>query len=244
MSVLKTAPNTSPRVGRPPLASGSDCKGFPSRPRNPSVPHAGLSKRQAHASRRSQFVDSSTCGQPPGLRATRSPLVLSSSRRAPLRGPIQAVRVRALCAARPCRDQRPTTQARADCTCPCRPSSATSSPQRAGRFPHTVGPAVARTPAPVAPRAGLLRGEELAGVEGLLFTQQVVDGPTQPRRERPQGAGLAVLLLAPRQPAFGRLARTQEQCGRLRKRPLQVRVADLVPSRTLLLPGRLVDAAD
>src|SRR5262249_28009068 len=94
------------------------------------------------------------------------------------------------------------------------------------------------------PTRVVLRSEEAFAVEDLLLAQQVVDGATQPRRQGPQGAGLAVLLLPPGQPTFGRLALAEQQAGRLRESPFEMGVADLVPPGPLLLAGRFVSAAD
>src|SRR5262249_38260824 len=60
-----------------------------------------------------------------------------------------------------------------------------------------------------------LRGEEALGVEDLALAQQVVDGTAQACGQRPQGARLAVLLLAACQPLLGLLALAQEQAGGL-----------------------------
>src|SRR5262249_10971045 len=87
------------------------------------------------------------------------------------------------------------------------------------------------------------RGEEASGVEGLLLAEQVVDAAAQPRGERPQGAGLAVLLLPAGEPALGLVALAEEPAGSLGEGPFEVGVADLVAAAALLLPGRLVGAA-
>jgi hypothetical protein len=75
------------------------------------------------------------------------------------------------------------------------------------------------------------------------FAEQVVDGPAQACGEGAQGPRLAAFLLPACQPALGRLAGAQEQGGRLGEGPLEVGVADLVPSGAFLLAGRLVGAA-
>src|SRR6516162_1991512 len=90
----------------------------------------------------------------------------------------------------------------------------------------------------------LSRGEESLAVKDLPLTQQVIDGTAQASRQRAQGAGLAVLLLAASQPLFGLLTFADEQAGGLGEGPLQVGVADLVAAAALLLAGRLVCAAD
>src|SRR6516162_8225184 len=98
--------------------------------------------------------------------------------------------------------------------------------------------------APVRPPRGLLRGEEPFAVEDLALAQQVKNGPAQPRGQGSQGAGLAVLLLPPGQPALGLLAFAEQQAGRLGEGPFEMGVADFVAAGALLLPGRFVDTAD
>src|SRR5262249_29071654 len=71
-----------------------------------------------------------------------------------------------------------------------------------------------------------LRGEEPFAVEDLLLAEQVVDGAAQAGGERPEGAGLAVLLLAAGEPALGLLALAEEQAGSFGEGPFAMGVAD------------------
>src|SRR5262245_7587754 len=134
------------------------------------------------------------------------------------------------------------------------PSSAARSPYRAGVVPvrasgyvpcyqpNVLSPSSLRGKGPTPSRA-LIVPETLL-VESDLLGQHVVDGPTELGGQDAQGLGLAELLLLLLHPLLGPVAAAQKQAGGLRERPAQVRVADLLATRALLLAGRLVLAAD
>ena len=103
--------------------------GYP-RPRNSCVPPAGPSRRWAHARGRSQFSTGSAGGQPRGERSTSSSA--SQKSRAPCRGPIQATGSGSM-AQRCLRARSSHTNGSGVTRSPgAGPSSAASSPTRAG----------------------------------------------------------------------------------------------------------------
>src|SRR3954468_24632540 len=79
-------------------------------------------------------------------------------------------------------------------------------------------------------------------VERLALAEHVIDRPRQLRCQDRQRLGLPLGCLLLLLPLLGPLAATQKQARRLAEGPAQVRVADLLAARALLLAGRLVGA--
>src|ERR1700676_4487427 len=77
-------------------------------------------------------------------------------------------------------------------------------------------------------------------IEGLTLAKHVVHRPRQPRRQDPQRPARAALRLLLLLPLLGPRALSQKQARRLRERPAQMRVADLLTTRPPPLPRRLV----